>query len=86
MDAVIHTRSGNNVLTVPVSAVLRDDKNVPLVYVQVEPGKFAQRLVTIGAQQMAWSQSPAGSRRATKSSRKAVYFFSSRTAFNNRTA
>ena len=36
---------------VPVSAVLRDDKNEPIVYVQVEPGKFAQRSVTIGPQQ-----------------------------------
>jgi hypothetical protein len=33
---------------VPVAAVLRDDKNEPMVYVQVEPGKFAQRPVTIG--------------------------------------
>ena len=38
-------------LAVPVAAVLRDDKNEPIVYVQVEPGKFAQRSVTIGTQQ-----------------------------------
>jgi cobalt-zinc-cadmium efflux system membrane fusion protein len=31
--------------------VLRDDKNEPMAYVQVEPGKFAQRPVTIGPQQ-----------------------------------
>ena len=37
-------------MVVPVSAVLRDDKNEPMVYVQVEPGKFAQRPVTIGTQ------------------------------------
>ncbi len=36
---------------VPVSAVLRDDKNEPIVYVQAEPGKFAQRQVAIGGQQ-----------------------------------
>ena len=34
-----------------MAAVLRDDKNEPIVYVQAEPGKFAQRSVTIGAQQ-----------------------------------
>ena len=38
-------------LVVPVSAVLRDDKNEPIVYVQSEPGKFAQRSVTIAGQQ-----------------------------------
>ena len=37
----------NHMLVVPVSAVLRDDKNEPIVYVQSEPGKFAQRSVTI---------------------------------------
>ena len=51
VDAVIRTSSRNNIMVVPVSAVLRDDKNEPIVYVQVEPGKFAQRPVTIGAQQ-----------------------------------
>jgi len=30
---------------------LRDDKNEPIVYVQAEPGKFAQRSVETGAQQ-----------------------------------
>jgi cobalt-zinc-cadmium efflux system membrane fusion protein len=51
VDAVIHTSTQNNILVVPVTAVLRDDKNEPLVYVQVEPGKFAQRSVTTGPQQ-----------------------------------
>jgi len=36
---------------VPVSAVLRDDKNEPIVFLQVEPGKFAQRQVAIAGQQ-----------------------------------
>ena len=35
----------------PTAAVLYDEQNLPFVYVQVEPGKFAQRQVTIGAQQ-----------------------------------
>ena len=51
LDAVIRTSSRNNILVVPVSAVLRDDKNEPMVYAQVEPGKFAQRSVTTGGQQ-----------------------------------
>jgi membrane fusion protein, heavy metal efflux system len=51
VDAVIHTGSRGNTVVVPVSAVLRDDKNEPIVYVQVEPGKFAQREVAIGGQQ-----------------------------------
>jgi membrane fusion protein, heavy metal efflux system len=51
VDAVIHTRSGRNVLSVPTSAILRNDENLPFVYVQVAPGQFAQRLVNLGAQQ-----------------------------------
>jgi cobalt-zinc-cadmium efflux system membrane fusion protein len=51
VDAAIHTKSGRSVLAVPTSAILRTDDNIPFVYVEVEPGKFAQRLVTIGAQQ-----------------------------------
>jgi cobalt-zinc-cadmium efflux system membrane fusion protein len=51
VDAVIRTSSRNNIMVVPVAAVLRDDKNEPIVYVQVEPGKFAQRPVTIGTEQ-----------------------------------
>ena len=51
VDAVIHTGSQGNTIVVPVSAVLRDDKNEPIVYVEVEPGKFAQRQVAIDGQQ-----------------------------------
>ena len=51
VDAVIHTGSQGNTLVVPVSAVLRDDKNEPMVYVQVEPGKFAQRSIVTDGQQ-----------------------------------
>jgi cobalt-zinc-cadmium efflux system membrane fusion protein len=51
VEAVIHTGSTANVMAVPIGAVLRDDKNEPIVYVQTEPGKFAQRSVTIGQQQ-----------------------------------
>jgi cobalt-zinc-cadmium efflux system membrane fusion protein len=51
VDAVIHTRSGRTVLAAPTSSILRTDDNLPFVYVEVEPGKFAQRLVTLGVQQ-----------------------------------
>jgi cobalt-zinc-cadmium efflux system membrane fusion protein len=51
LDAVIHTRSGRSVLAAPTSALLRTDDNLPFVYVEVSPGKFGQRLVTLGAQQ-----------------------------------
>jgi cobalt-zinc-cadmium efflux system membrane fusion protein len=51
IDAVIHTRTQQNVLTVPVSAVLHNEQNEPFVYVEVQPDKFAQRLITAGAQQ-----------------------------------
>lgn len=51
VDAVVHTGTRSRTLVVPVSSVLRDDKNEPMVYVQQEPGKFAQRSVTIAGQQ-----------------------------------
>jgi len=51
VDAVIRTSRRDNILVVPVAAVLRDDKNEPIVYVQAAPGKFGQRSVTLGAQQ-----------------------------------
>lgn len=53
VDAVIHTGRRNNQLVLPVSAILRDEKNEPLVYVQLpgQPGRFAQRSVTLGPQQ-----------------------------------
>ena len=49
VEAVIRTRTRSDVLAVPVAAVLRDDKNEPIVYVEAEPGKFAQRSVEIVA-------------------------------------
>jgi cobalt-zinc-cadmium efflux system membrane fusion protein len=51
VEAVISTSTRSSVLAVPVAAVLRDDKNEPIVYVEVQPGKFAQRTVEIGTQQ-----------------------------------
>jgi cobalt-zinc-cadmium efflux system membrane fusion protein len=51
VEAVIHTKTQKNTLVAPVSAVLRTTENEPFVYVEVQPGKFAQRLITTGAQQ-----------------------------------
>ncbi len=51
VDAVIRTRTRRNVLSVPVSAIVRDAQNEPFVFVQVEPGRYARRAVTAGAQQ-----------------------------------
>jgi cobalt-zinc-cadmium efflux system membrane fusion protein len=51
VDVLIHDRASHVALVVPTSAVLYDTENLPFVYVQVEPGKFAPRQVTLGEQQ-----------------------------------
>jgi cobalt-zinc-cadmium efflux system membrane fusion protein len=51
VETTIRTTAKTNIVAVPVSAVLRDAQNQPIVYVEAEPGKFAQRAVTIGAQE-----------------------------------
>jgi cobalt-zinc-cadmium efflux system membrane fusion protein len=48
VEAVIHTTTQKHVLAAPVSAVLRTTENQPFVYVEVQPGKFAQRLIGNG--------------------------------------
>ena len=50
VDATIVAGARSNLLVVPVSAVLHDAQNEPIVYVEAEPGKFAQRLVQVGEQ------------------------------------
>ncbi|HEX3704397.1 MAG TPA: efflux RND transporter periplasmic adaptor subunit [Vicinamibacterales bacterium] len=51
VDITIHDKTTQDVLVVPTAAVLYNEQNFPFVYVQVETGKFAQRLVKIGGQQ-----------------------------------
>jgi cobalt-zinc-cadmium efflux system membrane fusion protein len=51
VDVDLLGRSHRQVLAIPVGAVLYDEQNLPFVYVQVETGKFAQRLIKVGAQQ-----------------------------------
>jgi len=50
VDVVIHGVARREVLTVPASAVLYNSNNFPFVYLQVAPGKFAERLVTPGTE------------------------------------
>lgn len=51
VEAVIHSGAQRHILAAPVSAVMRTSENEPFVYLQAEPGRFAQRLVTVGEQQ-----------------------------------
>jgi membrane fusion protein, heavy metal efflux system len=50
VDATIRTGERANLLAVPVSALLHDEQNEPMVYVEAAPGKFAKRLVQAGEQ------------------------------------
>ena len=45
---VIEARQDSTGLLVPVSAILRDDENLPFVYVAQRDGSFARRGVTLG--------------------------------------
>ena len=56
LDVAIKDKSERRALVVPTTSVLYDEQNFPFVYVQIEPGKFAQRPVTVGAQQQDQSE------------------------------
>jgi cobalt-zinc-cadmium efflux system membrane fusion protein len=45
---LIHSRNDTNGLLIPISAVLRDDENLPFVYVAQSDGSFARRQITLG--------------------------------------
>lgn len=45
---LIHSRQPSTGLLVPVSAILRDDENLPFVYLAQGNGSFARRRVTLG--------------------------------------
>jgi len=45
---LLHSRDESSGLLVPVSAVLRDDENLPFVYVLQADGSFARRHITLG--------------------------------------
>ncbi len=46
----IQSKRDSTGLLVPASAVLRNDENLPFVYVQDHDGSFSRRRVTLGAQ------------------------------------
>jgi cobalt-zinc-cadmium efflux system membrane fusion protein len=46
---LLHSRIESHGLLIPVSAILRDDENLPFVYVARPDGGFARRSVTLGA-------------------------------------
>ena len=48
VNVLIHSRQESTGLLVPVSAILRDDENLPFVYVAQPDGSFARRHVTLG--------------------------------------
>src|SRR6185437_11516395 len=51
VDVSIRSSRSSTGLTVPVSAVLRDDENLPFVYLALPDGSFARRHVTLGSRE-----------------------------------
>ena len=51
VDVSIRSSRRETALTVPVSAVLRDDENLPFVYLALPDGSFARRHVTLGSRE-----------------------------------
>jgi cobalt-zinc-cadmium efflux system membrane fusion protein len=51
VDVSIRSSQSSTGLTVPVSAVLRDDENLPFVYLALADGSFARRHVTLGTRE-----------------------------------
>jgi cobalt-zinc-cadmium efflux system membrane fusion protein len=50
VDAAIMPAKSETAILVPLASLLRDSDNLPFVYVQAAPGKFARRHVDLGAQ------------------------------------
>jgi cobalt-zinc-cadmium efflux system membrane fusion protein len=48
VNVVLTTNQGRNGLIIPASAVLRDDENLPFVYVALVNNHFARRSITLG--------------------------------------
>jgi cobalt-zinc-cadmium efflux system membrane fusion protein len=48
VHVLIHAREESTGLLVPVSAILRDDENLPFVYAEQADGSFARQHVTLG--------------------------------------
>jgi membrane fusion protein, heavy metal efflux system len=58
----IHSRYESSGLLIPVSAVLRDDENLPFVYLAQSDGSFARRQITLGYRVAEQYEVPAGLR------------------------
>jgi membrane fusion protein, heavy metal efflux system len=56
----IHSHDESSGLLIPVSAVLRDDENLPFVYVVQSDGSFARRQITLGSRVEDRYEIPAG--------------------------
>jgi membrane fusion protein, heavy metal efflux system len=50
VDVTIHDTSSRQALVVPTASILYDEENFPFVYLEVQPGQFAQHAVQIGSQ------------------------------------
>jgi cobalt-zinc-cadmium efflux system membrane fusion protein len=50
VDVTIHDTSSRQALVVPTASILYDEENFPFVYLQMQPGQFAQHAVQIGSQ------------------------------------
>jgi cobalt-zinc-cadmium efflux system membrane fusion protein len=59
---LIHSRYESSGLLIPVSAVLRDDENLPFVYLAQSDGSFARRQITLGYRVGDQYEIPAGLR------------------------
>lgn len=59
---LIHSRYESSGLLVPVSSVLRDDENLPFVYLAQSDGSFARRQITLGYRVGDQYEVPAGLR------------------------
>ncbi|MGN6514283.1 MAG: efflux RND transporter periplasmic adaptor subunit, partial [Rhizomicrobium sp.] len=58
----IQSRDESTGILAPVSAILRDDENLPFVYVRQRDGSFARRHVTLGGRVGDYYEIPAGLR------------------------
>jgi cobalt-zinc-cadmium efflux system membrane fusion protein len=63
---LIQARQENSGLLVPVSAILRDDENLPFVYVEQRDGSFARQHVTLGYRAGEQYDIPAGLKRGDR--------------------
>ncbi len=57
---LIHSRNESSGVLIPVSAVLRDDENLPFVYVAQSDGSFARRHITLGSRVESQYEAPEG--------------------------